>query len=145
MIWAGVALLALGTWGTYLLGLTIQELGALSRHIVSVRENTRRYQLQLDATAARMRACVRAGGTQIQCSTANPVPGPPVEPTSDRSGAGLPTWAILTLLGIGGAALLGGGLYIYLKGRSHGTLRIATRGLRGAKGALASGYNMEVE
>lgn len=146
MPWAAVVVVILGAiaGASYVLGQAVEEAGALARHVVSVRENTRRYLAQIEAQAARYESCLSRGGTPESCNELAPVPGPPQEPTS-ITGDNKTLWVMgATVLGIALLATLG--YWGYTKFQSGGRV-LPTRGLRGPhkRRALRSTYNMEVE
>lgn len=134
--WASMTTLALGAMaaGAWLLSNSFDSLGTLAANVASVRENTRRYAVQVAQLEARYRDCIEQGKTPTECSALFPVPDAPQEVLPAPADRSLPWgWviggALATLLVIGGVAYAA---------RKYG------RTPRALPSGTAGGYGMEV-
>lgn len=113
-VWAVVALVAIVEVAA--LAWAVAHLAEVSADFVvrlyQVRQNTLRYEHELNAQQTRFHACLRAGGTFERCGSTFALPQAPTEDTSapDRSSTLTTGLAV-----VGAAAVVGGGVWAWRK------------------------------
>ena len=151
VIWAGVVIgvvaVVAAAWAVIKVSKVAQE---MIEQIIVVRQNTKRYAMQLKENRRRYEQCIRSGKTPETCAGIFPTPEAPQEPTGGRQGSA--GW-IIALSAIGGLALVAGGVWAYDRYFANRTTGFEAARKKDRPKALTAGeipsalgsYQLEVE